>query len=73
MSLALDVALREIYFNVNGGYMSMEKLYQSTKEDIKEDIKYLHYSQTVPETLQNPKDLCGRTCTTDPDGSFGYE
>jgi hypothetical protein len=33
MSLALDVALREIYFNVNGGYMSMEKLYQSAKEE----------------------------------------
>ena len=32
MSLELDVALREIYFNVNGGYMSMEKLYQSVKE-----------------------------------------
>jgi hypothetical protein len=33
MSLALDVALQEIYFNVNGGYMSMEKLYQSAKEE----------------------------------------
>ena len=33
MSLELDVALREIYFNVNGGYMSMEKLYQSAKEE----------------------------------------
>jgi hypothetical protein len=31
--LELDVALREIYFNVNGGYMSMEKLYQSAKEE----------------------------------------
>ena len=33
MSLPLDVALLEIYFNVNGGYMSMEKLYQSAKEE----------------------------------------
>jgi hypothetical protein len=33
MSLKLDVALREIYFNVNGGYMSMEKLYQKAKEE----------------------------------------
>ena len=33
MSLQLDVALREIYFNVNGGYMSMEKLYQKAKEE----------------------------------------
>jgi hypothetical protein len=33
MSLKLDVALREIYFNVNGGYMSMEKLYQKEKEE----------------------------------------
>ena len=33
MDLPLDVALREIYFNVNGGYMSMEKLYQSAKEE----------------------------------------
>ena len=32
MSLQLDVTLREIYFNVNGGYMSMEKLYQKAKE-----------------------------------------
>ena len=33
MSLPLDVALREIYFNVNGAYMSMEKLYQKAKEE----------------------------------------
>jgi hypothetical protein len=33
MSLQLDVALREIYFNVNGGYMSMEKLYQKAKKE----------------------------------------
>jgi hypothetical protein len=33
MSLQLDVALREIYFNVNSGYMSMEKLYQKAKEE----------------------------------------
>jgi hypothetical protein len=33
MSLQLDVALREIHFNVNGGYMSMEKLYQKAKEE----------------------------------------
>jgi hypothetical protein len=33
MSLALDVALREIYFNINGGYMSMEKLYQNAREE----------------------------------------
>ena len=33
MSLQLDVALRGIYFNVNGGYMSMEKLYRKAKEE----------------------------------------
>jgi hypothetical protein len=33
MSLQLDIALREIYFNVNGGYMSMEKLYQKAKKE----------------------------------------
>jgi hypothetical protein len=86
MSLALDVALREIYFNVNGGYMSMDQLYQSAKEEgikgvsrknVKEwlqlNTKHLHHSQTVPKALQNPKDLCGRACTTDPNGSCGYE
>jgi hypothetical protein len=38
MRLQLDVALREIYFNVNGGYMSMEKLYQKAKEEGVPDV-----------------------------------
>ncbi|CAB3980447.1 uncharacterized transposon-derived [Paramuricea clavata] len=32
---AMDLGLRELYFNVNGGYMSMEKLY---RDAVKEDI-----------------------------------
>jgi hypothetical protein len=48
MSLELDVALQEIYFNVNGGYMSMEKLYQSAKE---EGIKGVSW-KNVKEWLQ---------------------
>ncbi|CAB4025255.1 uncharacterized transposon-derived [Paramuricea clavata] len=31
----LDLGLRELYFNVNGGYMSMEKLY---RDAVKENI-----------------------------------
>ncbi|CAB3994841.1 uncharacterized transposon-derived [Paramuricea clavata] len=33
MGLPLDLALRELYFNVNGGYMSMEKLYRDAKKE----------------------------------------
>ena len=48
MDLPLDVALREIYFNVNGGYMSMEKLYQSAKEEGIEGVS----RKNVKEWLQ---------------------
>jgi hypothetical protein len=69
MSLQLDMELREIYFNVNGGYMSMEKLYRKAKEEgvpgkvyqqgegkgMVTNITHL-YPQTIPKTLQNPKE-----------------
>jgi hypothetical protein len=48
MSLTLDVALREIYFNVNGGYMSMERLYRSAKEEGVEGVS----RKSVREWLQ---------------------
>lgn len=62
MSLQLDIALREIYFNVNGGYMSMEKLYRKAKEEGVQNVsrkkrqrvvgnaKHIHSPQTIPET-----------------------
>ena len=65
MSLQLDVALREIYFNVNGGTcrwknytkrqrrkafrMSAEK-----RQRMVANAEYVHHSQTIQEALQNP-------------------
>jgi hypothetical protein len=67
MDLSLDVALREIYFNVNGGYMSMEKLYQSAKEEGIKGVSrkmlrngYRHKIPTSsinrPENITRPKE-----------------
>ena len=82
MSQPLDVALREIYFNVNGGYMSMEKLYQSAKEEgikgvSRKNVKEWFQTQNTyiihKPSRKHYKTLCGRSCTTDPNGPCGYE
>ena len=53
MSLLLDVALREIYFNVKVGYMSMGELYQKAKEEgvpgrewLQTQNKYISHKQS---------------------------
>ncbi|CAB4013371.1 uncharacterized transposon-derived [Paramuricea clavata] len=48
MGLPLDLALRELYFNVNGGYISMEKLYRDAIEEGVEGVT----RKNVKEWLQ---------------------
>jgi hypothetical protein len=85
MSLQLDVALREIYFerkrsiHFDGKTISKCKgrrctgCQQEKRQDIVTNTKHVHHSQTVPETLQNPKDVRGRTIAADPNGPCGHE
>ena len=62
MSLPLDVALREIYFNVNGGYMAMEKLYQKAKEEgirgvSRKNVREWLQTQTHTSSTNHPENI----------------